>query len=107
MFKLTHLIVALLATVAVASPAKLVHADCQVPFSISLQQPPPLANSILFDYFSVTDCSTVQDAVYELFGNICYYLPGEGADLLYLPCSNGGFRSFVSAFIPLVHSPSY
>jgi hypothetical protein len=111
MFKLSHLIAALIATVAIASPPKLAPSDCQVPLRASVLQPqpppPPLPCCTILLSFNDASCTVPEAAVYELSGNYCYYLPYSGADLVFQPCSQSGFRPFASAPIPSPHSLSH
>jgi hypothetical protein len=109
MFKLSHLIAALIATVPIASPLKLAPSDSQVPLRVSVLQPynrpPPPCGSILLA-FNDAICTMPEAAVYAMTGNTCYYLPDTGADLVYQQCSQSGFRPFAFAPIRSPHSLS-
>lgn len=88
MFKLTHLITVLMATVAIASPQKLAPADCQDPLSVAPDPPKriPLTDTVLRIYERAGCNTTLFVAEFNLAPSTCYNLPYGGADLLFHTC---------------------
>ena len=97
MFKLTHLIVALIATVAIALSDKSDSAPSQVILSAptaSAYQPlrdpaNPLAQAV-YRTFQYANC-TSQPQDFLIFPNTCYFVWGGGGSLLGTMCTRGEF----------------
>jgi hypothetical protein len=112
MFKLTHLITVLMATVAVASPQKLALADCQVPLGVPVDSADvdlpirdPPTETVLRIYDRLGCNTTLFKFEANLAPTTCYYLPYHSATLLFHTCGQGEFRPFTLpclAFPPLL-----
>jgi len=105
MLILTHLIVAIAAAVAIASPDELTVS--QVLFSepsvTAAADPPvktPKTNTVFRGYYGPRfDCDTVSfNAEYDLRPGVCYSLPLaiRRGELLFYDCGQGGFRPITS-----------
>jgi len=117
MFYLFHIIiVALTAMAAIGSPTKPDNADLQAPLckdtpAIAQFPDPPIASptsiAVFRDYssFNCNGSSFVND--FALFPNMCYFLPGNSATLLYITCGQSKSKTLILLRQPLfLLSPS-
>ena len=107
MLRLTYLVTAVTAAVAIASVVKPNHGEVPVLGVTENAYPPsrnPITNTIFRNYDEYNCNTTSFNTEYDMVPDNCYSLPGNGGNLLFHDCGRGEFLQLELRRAPLSYS---